>query len=116
MAVAVTDRFSGTHIASLAEELADLVLQRLLQNQPGTEAPDLSIGSSSPPTPCSTSSSSRRNLSLGTTFSMRANLHLGLVQGPKQRLCPSNQIPRPMGRDHKKTPSESQKLAKLSTL
>ena len=37
--------------------------------------PTVSIGSSSPATPASTSSSSERNLSLGATFSMRAYLH-----------------------------------------
>src|SRR5271154_1251600 len=43
--------------------------------------PTVSIGSSTPATPASTSSSSQRNLSLGATFSMRAYLHLRLVQG-----------------------------------
>jgi hypothetical protein len=40
MAVAVTDRLLAALIAPAAEELGDLVLQRLLQDQPGSQPPD----------------------------------------------------------------------------
>ena len=56
----------------------------LAEREPGVRAPSrptVSIGSSSPATPASTSSSSRRNLSLGATFSMRAYLHRLVLSG-----------------------------------
>ena len=77
----MTDRLTGALIAPAAEEPGDLVLQRLLQNQPGTETPDrldrvllaadtgqhlIQLG---------------RNLSLGATFSMRAYLHRLVLSG-----------------------------------
>jgi hypothetical protein len=65
MAVAVSERIPGALIAASAQELCDLVLQRLLQDQPGTETPDRLDRVLLALTPDSTSSSSRRNLSLG---------------------------------------------------
>src|ERR1017187_6417562 len=40
IAVAVTDGLPGALIAPAAEELSDLILERLLQDQPGTKPPD----------------------------------------------------------------------------
>jgi hypothetical protein len=77
----VTNPLPGTLIPTAAEELAHLILEDLLQDQPRSQPPDRLDRSPSPPTPASTSSSSERNLSLGATFSMRAYLHLRLAQG-----------------------------------
>src|SRR5271165_5528970 len=99
IAVAVTDRLTGALIAPAAEKLGDLVLQRLLQDQPGTETTDRL----------------NRVLIAANTgqhhVQFRAEpldrgylLHAGVppsstCSGSKRRLRPSIQFPRLMGRD-----------------
>lgn len=62
--------------------------------------PTVSIGSCSPATPASASSSSRRNLSLGATFSMRAYLQRLVLSGQSGGYARLLQIPRTTRRDH----------------
>jgi hypothetical protein len=72
----LADGLLGALLARAAKELADLVLQRLLQDQPGPQVADpVSTGSCSRPIPANTSSDSERNRSLGATLAMRAYLH-----------------------------------------
>lgn len=56
-------------------------------------------GRATPATPASTSSSSRRNLSLGATFSMRAYLHRFVVSGQSGGYARNINSPGIMGRD-----------------
>ena len=99
VAVAVTDRLLSALITAAAEELADLILKCLLQDQPGTEAPDRL---------------DRVLLAANTgqhLIQFRAEplargylLHAGVppsstCSGSKRRLRPSIQFPRLMGRD-----------------
>src|SRR5271165_2055881 len=102
MAVAVTDRLPGALIAATAEKPGDLVLQRLLQDQPGTETADrldrvLLAGHSG-----------QHLIQLVAKPLARGYLlHAGVPpsstsSGSKRRLRPQHQIPRLMRRDLKR--------------
>jgi hypothetical protein len=100
VAVAVSDRLTGALITAAAEKLCDLVLQRLLQNQPGTEAPDrldriILAGHSGQ----HLIQLVAKPLARGYLLHAGVPPSLGLVR-TKRRLRPQLQFPRLMGRDH----------------
>src|ERR1700678_4056566 len=105
IAVAVTDRLFAALIAAAAEELADLVLQCLLQNQPGTETPDDLDRVLLAADPGQHLIQFRAEpLARGYLLHAGVPPSLGLVR-TKRRLRPQLQIPRLMRRDRPPTRS-----------
>jgi hypothetical protein len=99
IAVAVTDRLTGALIAAAAQELCELVLQRLLQDQPGTETADrlnriLLAGHAGQ----HLIQLVAKPLARGYLLHAGVPPSLGLVR-TKRRLRPQLQIPRLMRRD-----------------
>src|SRR5579872_1616007 len=104
MAVAVTDRLFAALIAAAAEELADLVLQRLLQDQPGTETADrLDRVLLAADTLQHLIQLAAKPLARGYLLHAGVPPSLGLVR-TKRRLRPQLQIPRLVRRDPRMTP------------
>jgi hypothetical protein len=72
VAVSVRERLAATLVALTAEELAQLLLERLLQDQPGAGRPIASIGSCSSRTECEFVGSLRASNPAAVSGSKRA--------------------------------------------